>query len=445
MVKNTSQFIDLEISPLGGAFDLRSPSGTLPLQDFRIVLNASMNESGKRCRSPQFKKYGADSPTGFNNQDLHDRLDGNGYYCYGGDSDCSCKNAPTCLSLVDYDPDNFLAVCPGLEESGMPVWDGRISTVGECQWGFGFFAASLDGIDLAGVLSIKTCTDGVVVYQLSFLGRNAEGEGVTIWSGESPVTPVGVFTRTGGCDNTPSFSLVNCDTCTTPVLKSVPAAPAQVSAGTYISLIASEGATIFFTTDGSEPDNNSEQYVSPFQINDTTTIKAIAYNLSCISEVGVFTFTINSDFIFEYTCDDEDQAGVFEEFEPNGDIDYNWRLRFTLPEVDIDRVEIYETDRNGLWVTGQAWATDSPINPVELAGADFSVFPLVIFDGGNRVADQYETTLIPAYAAGAHEWLLYGQPFTALVGYFHIILFYTEGGEDNELHSVIPHECYYYY
>ena len=446
MVKNSSAFGDIEISPLSGAFDLRSPSGTMPISDFRLVLNASMNEAGKRCRRPQFKKFGADSPRGFNNQDLHDRLDGSGYYCYGGDDDCNCVGAPNCLELAGYDPDNFLEVCDGLIESSMPVWDGRFGNLSACRWGFGFYAASTGGIDLAGVLSLKTCPPtGPVTYQLSFMGRNSSGEGITIWSGDSPVTPVGTYVRTGGCDETPEFRLVNCDTCDQPVVTASPPSGSAVAAGTYISLFATFGATIFFTTDGTEPDNTSEEYTGPFQISDDTTIKAIAYTLSCISEVETFIYTINDDFIFEFTCDDEDQAGVFDEFEPNGSDDYNWRLRFTLPEVDITRVEIYESDASGNWVTGQAWATDNPINPVELGGSDFAVYPLVIFDTGTRIADQYETTLITANPAGSYEWLMYGQPFIPLVGYFHIIMFYNEAGEDKELHSVIPHECYYYY
>lgn len=73
-MKNKSAFGDIPISPLAGRFDLRSASGTIPFGDFRIILNASMNELGKRCRRPGWRKLGFASPQGFNNQDLHDQL-----------------------------------------------------------------------------------------------------------------------------------------------------------------------------------------------------------------------------------------------------------------------------------------------------------------------------------------------------------------------------------
>ena len=37
------------------------------------------------------------------------------------------------------------------------------------------------------------------------------------------------------------------------------------------------GASIHFTLDGSEPDENSSEYISPFIIDSTTVIKSIAY------------------------------------------------------------------------------------------------------------------------------------------------------------------------
>lgn len=52
----------------------------MPIGDYRLVLNASMNELGKRCRRPQWRKYGSGSPFGFNNQDLHEQLFCSDYY-----------------------------------------------------------------------------------------------------------------------------------------------------------------------------------------------------------------------------------------------------------------------------------------------------------------------------------------------------------------------------
>lgn len=451
MVRNSTSFGDIQIAPLNGLFDLRSPSGTMPIQNFRLVLNASMNEQGKRCRRPQFRKFGAASPRGFNNQDLHDRLEG-GYYCGGGNDDCACTETPDCLLITGFDPDVFVEACDGGEVSGnLPTWDGKMQRTSDCSWGFAFYTWSFKGLsdealDLAALVSLKSCPPvGIKTYQLSILARNEQGGSIKIWEGESNYVPVGEYLRTGGCDNTASFSLESCEVCVEPVVTASPPSGSVVATGTYISLFSTEGAQIFFTTDGSTPTNNSELYTAPFQISDNTTIKARAYTPSCISDVYTFTYTIDDNFIFEFTCDDEDQSGVFEEFDPNSSADYNWRLRFTLPEIDVTRVEIYETNAQGVWVTGQAWATNSPVQPEELGGSDFSIYPIVIFDGGAKVADEYRDTLITGYAAGAHEWMMYGQPFIPLVGYFRIVFYYNEAGEDKVIYAVIPHECYYYY
>lgn len=99
MPKNTSAFADISIAPLVGRFDVRSTSGNMPVGDFRIVLNSSMNELGKRCRRPGWRKYGTGSQNGFNNQDLHDQLIGLQYsYGYGYD-------------LTDDDGDSYLPDC----------------------------------------------------------------------------------------------------------------------------------------------------------------------------------------------------------------------------------------------------------------------------------------------------------------------------------------------
>lgn len=78
----------------------------------------------------------------------------------------------------------------------------------------------------------------------------------------------------------------------------------DLPAGTYYSTqnvtlsSATEGATIYYTTDGSDPDNTDTQYSTPVEVSTTTTIKAIAYKTdmdpSSIAS-ATYTFpTINS-------------------------------------------------------------------------------------------------------------------------------------------------------
>ena len=61
---------------------------------------------------------------------------------------------------------------------------------------------------------------------------------------------------------------------------------------TTVTITADEGASIYYTTDGTNPTKQSTAYTAPFSVNATTTVKAIAYDANGkASEVSTETFT----------------------------------------------------------------------------------------------------------------------------------------------------------
>ena len=60
---------------------------------------------------------------------------------------------------------------------------------------------------------------------------------------------------------------------------------------TEVSITADKGATIFYTTDGSTPTEDSTEYTDKFEISATTTVKAIAVFGTEVSPVASKTFT----------------------------------------------------------------------------------------------------------------------------------------------------------
>ncbi|MEG1317209.1 MAG: chitobiase/beta-hexosaminidase C-terminal domain-containing protein, partial [Oscillospiraceae bacterium] len=71
----------------------------------------------------------------------------------------------------------------------------------------------------------------------------------------------------------------------------------MISAGSKIKLSAVNGATIYYTVDGSEPSEASPTYSDPITLNSNTTIKACARaNGQRISETAVFTYKVGAVF-----------------------------------------------------------------------------------------------------------------------------------------------------
>ncbi len=78
----------------------------------------------------------------------------------------------------------------------------------------------------------------------------------------------------------------------TPVL---PAAGTFYGSKSVSITCATKGATIYYTTDGSEPTTNSTEYTAPFSITETTTVKAVAVKTGMVdSDVVSATYTLSA-------------------------------------------------------------------------------------------------------------------------------------------------------
>lgn len=67
-----------------------------------------------------------------------------------------------------------------------------------------------------------------------------------------------------------------------------------VLAGTEVTLTAAEGMTIYYTTDGTEPTNESTLYAAPIVVNDDMTIRAVAYIGTLASKVAEASFDVQN-------------------------------------------------------------------------------------------------------------------------------------------------------
>ena len=77
-------------------------------------------------------------------------------------------------------------------------------------------------------------------------------------------------------------------------------APGEVPAGTEVTLMTdTEGADIFYTLNGEDPDDQSELFISPIVINNDLTIKAIAHKDGFFSDISTFEYTVTTTAIEE--------------------------------------------------------------------------------------------------------------------------------------------------
>lgn len=228
---------------------------------------------------------------------------------------------------------------------------------------------------------------------------------------------------------------VQCFPCdTSPEVGISPASGSSVEFPLIVFLTSNiTGASIYFTTDGSEPSIESTLYEAPITLtSQVQLVRAFAVVEGCPDGTESMASYVTSPMVAQlsFGCARIDKCGQWGVFAPDGLGDYHWKLQTILSVLTpIKRIEMYQVNSLGIWDTGQAWSTDEFINPDE-GPPNFHVFPLVLFNGG-QVNAAYTSDFSLSHpthiAAGAQTYDLYGEPVSTLSGYFKCILFWGDG------------------
>lgn len=153
------------------------------------------------------------------------------------------------------------------------------------------------------MVTLSTPTENATIYYSVYsantaLIENAIYEGPIKLIFDSNATPITLmaYATADGLDN----SNVSSWTFTQAKLEKVTASPpsGEVALGTKIELNAADGAAIYYTTDGSDPNTNSTLYTGPITISSSPfTIKAIAVKEGYLnSDIETFIYNVQKEY-----------------------------------------------------------------------------------------------------------------------------------------------------
>ena len=131
-----------------------------------------------------------------------------------------------------------------------------------------------------------------------------------------------------------------------------PAAPVisgnqNFTGSTDVTITAEEGATIFYTTDGSQPTSWDNTYTAPFTITETTTVKAVSRVNDIYSDVAEMTFTKEESGVTGSTIADLATAATSQDnvtlvlnnakvvYSEQGDLGYHYIIRDDGLAIDL--------------------------------------------------------------------------------------------------------------
>ena len=197
-------------------------------------------------------------------------IDLNGYYLSDKDDNLTKWRFSSSIIL---DPNDYLVIyCSGRDEiNGNDVHTSfKLHQTKGNEW---IILTSPDGLTIVDSVFVKPCLTN---SSRGLLATNSMG----IFTNPSPnsVNTDGFINYA----NKPSFSLT----------------PGIYNNAINVSIESDPGTTIYYTTDGSFPDNTDNQYTGPINITNTTVLKAVAYSnnpqvLASFIQYGTYFIDIN--------------------------------------------------------------------------------------------------------------------------------------------------------
>lgn len=249
-------------------------------------------------------------------------------------------------------------------------------------------AKTLKSLAISGDATKKAYNDGeefdptglVVTGTYDDASTAAITEGIT-WTKTPATLAVGntscSVTATVNGVTSPAYEVTGLSVTKTISLSIEPATSTVVKAPVMVTLTATSGATVYYTTNGDEPSTSSEKYVAPFEVTKSgTTVKAIA-----VAEGA-------NDVKADATYNIQPEQPVFSE--PSKTFKDAFDVTLSLPESTDATSKIYYAI--GGTATAESKLYEGPINiSLEKNGEKVILHAVVVDQYGNVGTEKYCT------------------------------------------------------
>ena len=239
---------------------------------------------------------------------------------------------------------------------------------------------TLKSLAISGDATKKAYNDGDVFDPTGLVvtGTYDDNTTATITNGITwATTPATLTAGTNSCSVTatvngvtsPAYDVTGLTVTKTITLSIDPATSTVVKAPVMVTLTATPGATVYYTTNGDEPSTSSEKYVAPFEVTKSgTTVKAIAVAEGAVDAKAEAKYTIKPD------------QPVFSE--PSKTFKDAFDVTLSLPESTDATSKIYYAI--GAEATAKSSLYEGPINiSAETDGKKVVLHAVVVDQYGN--------------------------------------------------------------